>query len=217
MKLTTEEQTQLSKLTEKKAEDLTAEEKSELLKLQEKEKAPEPDPKYKGGLTQEDFDRIWAENKTHQRKASEARDKAEKLQTKLDLEETEEKKKRGEFEALYGTEKENHEALKLVVARYRETDVKKWEALKAKLTPEVSKSFQDGDTPEIISANIAKYDEWVALGFIKDGAKAGSGSPAGGHNDVTWEKLVADPKLMDSFQREHPARFEELKPKKKRF
>jgi len=217
MKLTTEELSQLSKLKEKKAEELSVEEKAELEKLLEKEKAPEPkDEDYKGPLDQEAFNRMFAENKTHQRKASEARETAEKLQKKLDDEEAEDKKKRGEFEALYTTEKGKREALELIVAKYQAIDVGKWDKLKAKLTPEISKSFQEGDSPEIISANIAKHDEWVALGFIKDGAKAGGGGPAGGHENVTWEKMVADPILMDKFQREHPKQFEELKPGRKR-
>ncbi len=217
MKLTTEEQSQLSKLNEKKVEDLTTEEKAELEKLLEKEKAPEPkDEDYKGPLDQEAFNRIFAENKTHQRKASEAREKAEKLQKKLEDEETEEKRKRGEFEKLYGEEKVKREALEAVVAKYQAVDAGKWAGLKAKLTPEHSKSFQDGDTPEIIASNIAKFDEWVANGFIKADGKGGGGGPAGGHEDVTWEKLVADPILMDKFQREHPQQFEELKPGKKR-
>ena len=216
MKLTTEEQSQLSKLQGKKAEELTVEEKAELEKLLVKDKAPEPKPdEYKGPLDQTAFNRIFAENKTHQKKESEQKKRADDLQKRIDDDDAEARKNRGESDKLYEEAKVKIIALEKIVSSYQAIDVKKWESLKAKLTPEISKSFQDGDSPEVISANLAKYDEWVGLGFIKDGAKTG-GAPAGGHEDMTWEKLVADPILMDTFQKEHPAQFEELKKTKKK-
>lgn len=214
MKLTTEEQARLSKLQAIKAEDLSAEEKAELEALQEKE--AKEDDSYKGDLTQEAFNRMYAENKASRDKAKAEKEERERLQGIIDAEKLEAEKKKGEFEKLYNTEKETRENLEKEVAQYREANLNKWTELKKNFPPNIAELFKEGDEPTTIAENLANYDKFVKAGLItEDGTPAkGAGNP-GGHKDLTWEKMLAEPGLAMKIKSENPQLYEELRKKRK--
>jgi len=217
MKLTTDEQARLKILTGKKADDLTDEEKTELKGLEEKaEKDEKGDPDYKGDLSQEAFNAMYAENKASRKAKKDEKIRADALQLQIDTEDEKNRLENGEAKDLLKAEKLKTETLKTENEGYRKANAKKWEALKKTLPPKVADKFKDGDTPDIISANIAKYDEYVEIGFItQDGKIKGDNTPAGGFEKYTWKDLCETPGLADKIQRENPELYNKLRKNRK--
>ena len=219
MKLSKDEQARLDALLakEKSEEGLTDEEKSELKTLQEKAKKkdpdndPDPDPnkdqdgdKYKGPLTQEAFDKIFAESKRNRKRATDLKNEKEALERKA-------AEDAGNFEDLYKQEVKARQADAEELEMYRTQASKRWDRIKDELPPKIQAAFDmDADDPKAIASNLAKFDEWQELGLLDHGKGSGGNPPSGGYEKLYWEDLHADESLSRKVKKENPTLWRKL-------
>ena len=201
MQLTKDEQARLTKLKAIAVDELTAEQKTELKTLQEKEAKKEQDPP-----TQADLDRIYAELQKQKTKTQKEKDRADALELTRATEAE-------EFKPLYETELEKNKTMTGELDSYRKTAAARLTTIKKDIPENLLKALEDGDDPEIIARNLAKYDEWVALGFLKKqgGNNGGGGNNPGGNITYKWQDLVDDTALMIKVKNEQPELYEKLK------
>ena len=136
----------------------------------EPQPTPQPDPVPptipENMIPQSRMNEVVGERNTLREELAAAKTKLEENATAQKLAEDKKLETQGEFEELYKTEKSGSESLTEELKRYEEQDKKRWELLLDSIPEEKRKFFPEGESKEQVNANIAKYDEWVAAGFL---------------------------------------------------